>query len=298
MAFNPDAITFNAANALLLAEASEAAYTTETEACDRMRQLGLPNFQWIDLSGIFQNLHAFAASNNEIVILAFRGTADVKDWMTDLHATPVRFSWIFQGGPEVGEIHAGFGHALSDGWRKVLAALNKVAPQPVLANTASIDARRSLWITGHSLGGAIAALTGAAFSLLPDGVIRPVSGIYTFGQPRIGLHNFCDNYSRLLTPKTFRLVNNKDLVPRVPFRGWDYSDVGEMIHFTLSGAPQMQSLQWRDFLARTFESFQEAFEILGNINMDVGDHSMSKYRELVSEHQQDLDGLFQGRQVN
>jgi hypothetical protein len=25
---------------------------------------------------------------------------------------------------------------------------------------------------------------------------------------------------------------------------------------------------------------------------------MSKYRELVSEHQQDLDGLFQGRQVN
>ena len=179
MAFNPDAITFNAANALLLAEASEAAYMTETEACDRMSQLGLPNFQWIDLSGIFQNLHAFAASNNEIVILAFRGTADVKDWMTDLHATPVRFSWIFQGGPEVGEIHAGFGHALSDGWRKVLAALNKVAPQPALANTASVDARRSLWITGHSLGGAIAALTGAAFSLLPDGVIRPVSGIYT-----------------------------------------------------------------------------------------------------------------------
>jgi triacylglycerol lipase len=145
---------------------------------------------------------------------------------------------------------------------------------------------------------ALAALTGAAFSLLPDRVIRPVSGIYTFGQPRIGLQNFCDNYARLLTPKTFRMVNNIDLVPRVLLRGWDYSDVGEMIHFTRSGDPELQSLQWRDFLARTLESFEEVFEILGNINMDIGDHSMSKYRQLVSDQQQALDRLFLGRQVN
>jgi hypothetical protein len=99
MAFNPDAMAFNAANALVLAEASEAAYMTETVARDRMTQQGLPIFQWIDLSGIFQDLHAFAASNDKIAILAFRGTASVKDWMTDLHATPTRFSWIFRGDP-------------------------------------------------------------------------------------------------------------------------------------------------------------------------------------------------------
>ena len=38
-------------------------------------------------------------------------------------------------------------------------------------------------------------------------------------------------------PTNISMVNNKDLVPRVPFRGWDYSDVGEMIHFTENGAP-------------------------------------------------------------
>jgi triacylglycerol lipase len=298
MNFNPNAIAFDATNALLLAEASMAAYTTEVEAGQRMLLCGLPKFKWIDLSGIFQDLHAFAASNDEIAILAFRGTASIKDWMTDLHATPVRFSWLFQGGPEIGEIHAGFGHTLSDGWRKVVAAVLEVAPQPAVGDTESPDAQRTLWITGHSLGGALASLAGAAFSLLPNGVIRPVSGIYTFGQPRIGLHNFCDNYARLLTPKTFRLVNNKDLVPRVPFRGWDYSDVGEMIHFTLSGDPELESSQWRDFLARTLESFQEAFEILTRINMDIGDHSMSKYRQLVSDHQQALDRLFPSRQVS
>lgn len=295
MPFNANAKSFDAANALLLAEASEVAYSTEDAAFALMQERGLTSFRWIDLSGVFQNLHAFAASNNEIAILAFRGTASVQDWMTDLYATPTRFSWIFQGGPEVGEIHAGFGHALSDGWGKVLDAVRAVAPIPLSMDTTSVDARRTFWITGHSLGGALASLAGAAFSLLPDNVIRPVSGIYTFGQPRIGLHNFCDNYSRLLTPRTFRLVNNKDLVPRVPFRGWDYSDVGEMIHFIDSGTPALQSEQWRDFLARTLESFQETVEIFVNFNMDVGDHAISNYRRLVADHQDALNRLFLGR---
>jgi triacylglycerol lipase len=292
MPFDPNAINFDAANALLLAEASEVAYKSEADALDLMTRRGLPNFQWIDLSGIFDSLRAFAASSDEIAVLAFRGTAKVQDWMTDLYATPVRFSWIFQGGPEVGDIHAGFGHAFSDGWRKIVAAVRAVAPQPVTLDADSIDARRTLWITGHSLGGALAALTGAAFSLLPDKVIRPVSGIYTFGQPRIGLHNFCDNYGRLLSSRTFRLVNKKDLVPRVPFRGWDYSDVGEMIHFTQSGDPERQSQQWREFLARTFESFEEAIEIFANFNMEVGDHAIANYRQLVADHQEALNRLF------
>ena len=294
MLFNPNAKTFDAGNALLLAEAAEVAYNTEAAARALMLQRGLPNFQWIDLSGVFQDLHAFAASNNEIAILAFRGTADVQDWMTDLYATPTRFSWMFLGGPEVGEIHAGFGHALSDGWTKVVDAVRAVAPIPPVMETNSVDARRTFWITGHSLGGALASLAGAAFSLLPGYVIRPVSGIYTFGQPRIGLHNFCDNYARLLTPRTFRFVNNKDLVPRVPFQGWDYSDVGEMIHFTQTGDPQLQSEQWRDFLARTLESFQEAAEMFLDFKMDVGDHAISNYLQLVAGHQDALGRLFPG----
>jgi triacylglycerol lipase len=292
MPFNPKAKNFDAANALLLAEASEIAYNSEAAARALMQDRGLTNFIWIDLSGVFNDLHAFAASNNEFAVLAFRGTASVHDWMTDLYATPTRFSWLFQGGPEVGEIHAGFGHALSDGWGKVVDAVRTVAPIPAAMDTTSVDAQRTLWITGHSLGGALASLAGAGFSLLPDKVIRPVSGIYTFGQPRIGLHNFCDNYGRLLTPKTFRLVNNKDLVPRVPFRGWDYSDVGEMIHFIDSGVPELQSLQWRDFLARTLESFQEAVEIFANFDMDVGDHAISNYQRLVAKHQDALSRLF------
>ena len=168
--FEPDATAFSAPNALLLAQASQAAYLNEADAQAKMAQLGLPNFQWIDLTEDFAGLHAFAASCDKFAILAFRGTLDTKDWMDDLQATPVRFNWLFEGGPEVGDVHAGFGHALRDAWDDINAALEVVAPRPaedVNLETLATTPQRTFWITGHSLGAALAVLAGAAFSMLP-----------------------------------------------------------------------------------------------------------------------------------
>ena len=150
----------------------------------------------------------------------------------------------------------------------------------------------TLWLTGHSLGAALAVLSGTAFSIWDQARIRPVSGIYTFGQPRVGLYQFCGNYDHILSKKTFRFVNKEDLVPRVPFRGWDYADLGQMIHFTKSGVPMLESHEWTNFLSRTFESFRDFFGIVTNIETDVGDHAMSGYQQLVQSHANELDALF------
>jgi triacylglycerol lipase len=150
----------------------------------------------------------------------------------------------------------------------------------------------TLWLTGHSLGGALAVLAGAAFSMWSDAPIRSVNGIYTFGQPRVGLYKFCGNYDHLLSRKTFRFVNNQDLVPRVPFRGWDYADLGQMIHFDSSGQPKLQSSQWSSFLSRTLQSFKEFFDIAGHAQSDVRDHDMNGYADLVAAEQADLTALF------
>jgi triacylglycerol lipase len=293
--FEPATTTFSAKNALLLASAAQAAYLDEPAALARVAALGLPNFKWIDLTEDFAGLHAFAASCDKFAILAFRGTLDTKDWMDDLQATPVRFNWLFEGGPEVGDVHAGFGHALRDAWDDINAALEVVAPRPAgnvnLASLATFP-QRTFWITGHSLGGALAVLAGAAFSMLPHNVIRPINGIYTFGQPRIGLLPFCGNYDQLLHPKTYRFVNRQDLVPRVPFRGWDYSDIGQMIHFDSSGIPRLQSTEWTSFLSRTIESFQDFFSIATNVRTDIGDHSMDGYFSVVDSNQAALVALF------
>jgi hypothetical protein len=122
-------------------------------------------------------------------------------------------------------------------------------------------------------------------------IIRLVSGVYTFGRPCVGLFNFCNNYNQLLRSRTFRFVNREGLVPRVPFRGWDYSDVGNMIHFDSTGTPALESLQWRNFLSRSIEGLKEFFNISTHFNADPGDHDYRQYKNLIAAHQGELAGL-------
>jgi len=293
--FDPQATRFSAKNASLLAQLSNAAYRTETEAKSVVQQLGFSSFHWIDLTEHFRNVYAIGAGCTDFAAVAFRGTQNTRDWMTDLYATPVSFDWIFDQGPKVGNIHAGFGHALRDAWGKVTTAVEAMIPRPPDSadlKGLSTKPQPTLWLTGHSLGAALAVLSGTAFSIWDQARIRPVSGIYTFGQPRVGLYQFCGNYDHILSKKTFRFVNKEDLVPRVPFRGWDYADLGQMIHFTKSGVPMLESHEWTNFLSRTFESFRDFFGIVTNIETDVGDHAMSGYQQLVQSHANELDALF------
>lgn len=272
--------------ALLCASASETIYGTVDDPTGQvssqaaMDALGFSQFAWIDLTTVFHDVCAFVVSSAEYNLLVFRGTKIPQDWMEDLACTPVRFDWVFNGGPAIGEIHAGFGHTLSDGLADITAALS------------SRDLTKPLLITGHSLGGALAALVGACFSVLGSSV-PPISAIYTFGQPRIGLHDFCNTYSRILTDKLVRFVNKQDLVPRVPFRGWDYSDEGTMIHFDSSGTPSIQSAEWQNFLARSLQSFEDFVQIMSHIRVDVGDHSMAGYQDMVKQNQAALATLLQ-----
>jgi triacylglycerol lipase len=288
--FDPQTTSFSAGNALLLAQLCNAAYLDQASAQKATEQLGLPGFIWIDLTEHFTDLYAIAAGGPGFVVIAFRGTKDFDDWMTDLQATPVGFPWIFAAGPDVGDIHAGFGHAVVDAWGQIKDAVQSLSSSP---NIASDETQQpTLWLTGHSLGGALAVVAGAAFSMWSDAPIRSVNGIYTFGQPRVGLFRFCGNYDHLLRTKTFRFVNNQDLVPRVPFRGFDYSDIGQMIHFDSKGTPQLQGSQWSSFLNRTLQSFDEFFSIAGHAQSDVRDHSMDGYQQLVQSQAAALDDLF------
>ena len=292
--FDAQTISFSATNALVLAKLANAVYGTQAQAKKACAAQGLDKFVWIDLTEQFDELYGFAAGCDDFAVLAFRGTQNLKDWMTNVQAAPTRFSWFFEGAPEVGDVHSGFALAVRHAWDQITAAVDTVLPKPQTRRNLKGLATSNpptLWITGHSLGGALAVLAGAAYSMLP-GINRIVSGVYTFGQPRIGLYQFCGNYDRLLQLRTFRFVNKDDLVPRVPFRGWDYSDVGRMIHFDSTGTPVLESAQWRNLLSRTIESFTDFFKIATNFSPDVGDHDYHKYLDLVDTHQEVLDKLF------
>jgi hypothetical protein len=93
------------------------------------------------------------------------------------------------------------------------------------------------WVTGHSLGGALAAL--AATSLEYQGF--KVAGLYTFGQPRVGDWAFTRQVNAHMGDRMFRYVNNNDIVPLIPPQmnplniGRLYGHMGQFRYFDWRG---------------------------------------------------------------
>ncbi len=65
----------------------------------------------------------------------------------------------------------------------------------------------SLYITGHSLGGALALIATKIFNS------DNIAACYTFGSPKVGNEDFDDE----IKPPIYRVVNDVDLVPFLPF---------------------------------------------------------------------------------
>lgn len=132
---------------------------------------------------------AFLVSNDdlELNVLAFRGTEkDIKDIKADLKATTLEVEGY--------KVHSGFYQAFNEVQEDIESALKK------------IKNGYALYITGHSLGGALAVL--ATKYLASDSI----GSCYTFGGPRVASSNFGDS---IKTP-IYRVVNAADIVPRVP----------------------------------------------------------------------------------
>jgi triacylglycerol lipase len=104
---------------------------------------------------------AFLAVSAEFAVLAFRGTTDFADWVTNLNAlkTPL---------PGVAgvSVHRGFLGAYDCCADDILTAVNDHVPPDL-----------GLYITGHSLGGALAQIASAALER------DNIAACYTFGSP-------------------------------------------------------------------------------------------------------------------
>ena len=141
--------------------------------------------------------------DDRTVIVAFRGTSDGHDLRTDLRVQ--RVAWQF------GAVHAGF----LDAWKSIRAPILNVLHEYG-------DNGQQLYVTGHSLGGALATLCAYEFELART---CSVSGLYTFGSPRVFDRDGAIHAERILAGSVFRVVHSNDGVSRVPrvFRrnlGW------------------------------------------------------------------------------
>jgi triacylglycerol lipase len=149
---------------------------------------------------------------NDAVILAFAGTDPgiLQTVITDAQAR--------RNGDD---IHEGFQEA-------IVAAKDDAQAAADLAAASG----KPLFVTGHSLGGALAAL--AAKYCASRGV-TPFA-VYTFGMPRVGGERFAREYnSSYLGAITYRLVHGDDIIPRVPPSQLGYRHVGRVLQCATEG---------------------------------------------------------------
>lgn len=160
------------------------------------------------------NTECFVASTADAIVVSFRGTQEVGDWLTNLN-------FAFTSQP-FGAVHRGFFNGFE---------LVRVLVEGTLREFGA--SRKKVVITGHSLGGALATVAAATW----HGKF-PISGVYTFGQPAVGFSGF-RSFIDVCYPESFhRFVNDDDVVPRVPP---GYRHVGQIRRFDSAGSVALES---------------------------------------------------------
>jgi hypothetical protein len=107
-------------------------------------------------------------------------------------------------------VAAGVGARFHQGFMKALADIWDLLYEAVDGERKKND--RPLWLTGHSLGGALAVLAGWRFKRK----FVPVHQIYTFGGPMVGNDIAAKAIDRELGGRIFRYVNLPDPIPKLP----------------------------------------------------------------------------------
>ncbi len=206
----PDCSEFQ--NALFLAHCANAAY----------ERISLQNYQHysqiaFDAAEQFegpQDTQGFVGATDQAVILAFRGTEPDRwtDWCTDLSSA--QKLWLGC------QVHTGF-----------LTAHDGVAKQYLTLIKKMRTANQAIYVTGHSLGGALATLAGKVLATGGEaGENFTPARVVTFGAPMVGDIRFTSTYGL----KWLRFVHNEDIIPHVPPLG-SYVDGGSLLYFKPDG---------------------------------------------------------------
>ena len=198
----------------------------------------------------------FVAANDKHVVLAFRGTDDPLDWIHNLQYTQVK----------------GYGGSVHQGFSKLVAGVRKRFTDTVRRLRTD---NQTVWVTGHSLGGAMATL--AAWDLAERG-IKPYA-TYTYGSPRVLNPEAAKKY-RLLQ---YRFVNNEDVVPHFPMPGiWNrYTHVGRLTFLLKSGRIANSDRSWTIASRRVLRWMAGGDFTIGN---GINDHYMKAYIKAIKSN--------------
>lgn len=262
-------------NAAAMARAADIAYLSETEGKPLFQEhLGL-DARLISVG----NTQAYIAANADHIVVAFRGTEGpttidgLKDWLlTDagnlLIVPEGRLGTDLIAAGVGARFHQGFVNAIGEIWDPVLAAVNDEMKKE----------ERPLWITGHSLGGALAMFASWLFTRK----FVNVHQVYTFGAPMIGNVTASTAFDDNLPNKVYRYVHAPDPVPCLPTMSMLANDFKHcQKEVILGGAAESMFSGFAGKAVDGVLNLTLIDEVWGFVQERVGAHSMTKYIDLL-----------------
>jgi len=208
---------------------------------------------------------AFIAAGEGFAAVAFEGTTrSFEDIAIDLDArlVPLRRDGDAAGRSGAARVHAGFRRAVDGIGGELERALAAAGEVP-------------LWFTGHSMGGALAALAAARFL----GEMR-LGGVVTFGAPRPGDGEFARSFEGRPTSRWF---HGCDPVPDLPPSALGFRHVGEPRFLDPRGSivsrPGRRDVRRARRRARIRFSARAPWRRRGHVKVrGLADHAISNYQ--------------------
>lgn len=247
--FQANATQHSAINAWWLAECALLSYQTEQVIKSNVLTAFKPwSPTFRAFKGNQKGLSGFGIQCDDFAILSFRGTefyqpqailADliklrldkVTSVSRDIFQDTKLWTRKIQTSPQVEvSVVQGFYEPLQEIWPELKFWIDTLPPG------------KNVWLTGHSLGGALA---GLVTFLVPN----RVAGVYTFGCPCIGEQDFATAFDNLApSSQTFRYLHGNDAIAKgLEFPGSWYRHVGQL-KFIDSAAHKSWWQRWTNAL--------------------------------------------------
>jgi triacylglycerol lipase len=257
--------SFTWRSALALVSASRLAYSDQQAVQDIVER------EWSAQAIPFTKgqSQGFVIENDRCMVIAFRGTDSVADWLGNMQLLP--------------EFDASLGGALHGGF---LEAYRRVAD--VVDAAFGRANGRPLWLTGHSLGGALAVIAAVTHRA------QPIAGLMTFGQPLLLGRRPARTVDIVFAQRYRRFVNRDDLVARVPP---GYVHAGVRVHFDSGGTVEVETAEAaQDDRPISSQEFVEIQATINAVRVETGiaDNTESTSDSVDVPFDASVEGLIPG----
>ena len=173
------------------------------------------------------------SADKRVGVLAFRGTepTSLVNWLTDADTAKYTF-----GNTKNVHVHSGFFSNVEAVWGDIVDVVHPAIEGGL----------EELYITGHSLGGAMAVVAAARIfeddgpQRLYSGWRKALRGVYTYGQPIVGDGGFKAKFDLLFGSFLYRHVYDDDVVPCLPPTSVDST----FVHFGVRRAASTREDSW------------------------------------------------------